>query len=131
MESSATLNQNLQQSTFSSTIQYYNPHVFESSRTWMDKLLIATREASTQPHILQFTPNLSKGKSRPYDNTILEFEYEAKSGYVPSIEPEPPPYIIQEHIPRPNLSGLYTVHPSIINTIIPPTSFPLQYTLTA
>ena len=81
-----------------------------------DLISIEHNQTTLQPCILKPASELPKETLLSYNNISFEPEYKTKSEYLQQIDPEPPPYMIQRFMLRPNIHGLYTPYELINDT---------------
>ena len=108
VKSNTTMNHNLQQCKTYATISSSNLKLSENIKPSPNKDLISIEHNQTtlQPYILKPTSELPKETPLSYNKTYFEPEYKTKSEYLQQIDPEPPPYMMQRFMLRPNIHGL-------------------------
>ena len=112
VESSTVLNHNLWQCKTSASISSSSLKISENPKPSSNKDTIFTEhnQSKLQPCILKPASELPKETLLSYKKISLEPEYKTKSEYLQQIDPEPPPYMRQRFMLRPNIPGLYTPH---------------------
>ena len=110
VESSTVLNHNLWQCKTSASISSSSLKISENPKPSSNKDTIFTEhnQSKLQPCILKPASELPKETLLSYKKISFEPEYKTKSEYLQQIDPEPPPYMIQGNICRPNAHGLFT-----------------------